>query len=260
MTLVDFTLDQFLLFTLLLFRVTGMMLTAPVFGSPALPTQLKVGLAMLLCLPLLPLVAPSVRALPDSLGGYLLAALAESATGMILGFAAALLFAAVQLAGMLIDQELGMSLANVIDPLSNEQVSVVGLFKLLLATALFLAIDGHHMLLSAVADSFRLVPVAGFRFSPQLGQTLGDELVGNLFSIGVRLAAPTVVTMLLTTIAMAFLARAVPEMNVFIVGFSVRILVGFGVILVAVGVFAGVFTDIAAETRTSLGRLATLMR
>jgi len=259
-TLVDFTLGQFLLFALVLFRTTGMLLTAPVIGSRNLPTQLKLGLAMMVALLILPLLGPAAAALPKTPGALFLAALGETLVGMIIGFAASLLFAAVQLAGMLMDQELGLSLANVIDPLSNEQVSVIGQLKLLLATGIFLGLEGHHMLLGAVADSFAVVPVTGFHWSPALALRLGDELVGQTFDIAVRLAAPVVVTMLLTTIALGFLARAVPEMNIFIVGFSVRIVVGLVVILLAVGGFAAVFSGLAIETGAQMPQLVEAMK
>lgn len=260
MSVVDFTLARFLLFTLILFRIGGLLLTAPLLGSRTLPTQLKIGLAMLIALLVLPLLEPSTLNLPYNLPAYLLAVVGETAIGMILGFAASFLFAAVQLAGMLIDQELGMSLANVIDPVNNEQVSIVGQFKLLLASSLFLALDAHHMLLKAVADSFRTVPVMGFRFTDTLALKIGDELAADLFSIAVRLAAPTVVTMLLTTIALGFLARAVPEMNIFIVGFSIRLLIGFAVLVLGIGVFSGVFSGLTDEMGAFLPRLISAMK
>ncbi len=260
MTLVDFTLEGFLIFTLVLFRTSGVMLTAPVIGSQNLPVQLKLGLSMLLSLLVLPLLMTKSIELPATLGGYASAAVAETAIGLILGFSATLLFAAVQLAGMLIDQELGMSLANVIDPLSNEQVSVVGQLKLLLATALFLAVEGHHMVLAALSDSFAAVPLLSFRFTPELARHLGDDAFRDLFDIAVRLAGPTIVVMLISTVALGFLARAVPEMNIFIVGFSLRIMIGLLIIALTVGVFSGVFLDAAATTRSTLTGLFPLMR
>jgi len=258
--LVEFSITQFHLFVLVLFRIGGLLLTAPILCSRNLPIQLKVGFAGLLSLLVVPMIDPVHGALPANLGVFLLAVLAESALGMILGFAASLLFAAVQLAGALMDQELGFSLANVIDPISNEQVSVLGQFKLLLATAVFLALDAHHVLVTAVVDSFRLVPLYGFRFTGTLAQRVGDGLVGDMFDIAVRLAAPTIVSMFLATLALGFLARAVPEMNVFILGFSARIGIGLAMILLGVGVFAAVFAGLAGGTGALLRDLTEAMR
>lgn len=257
---VDSALGAFLLFTLVLFRVSAMMLTAPVLGSRALPVQLKLGLAMLLTLAILPILDRASLVLPSSLSVYLLAVAAETAVGLILGFVASFLFAAVELAGQLIDQDLGLTIANVIDPLSNEQVSIVGQLKLLIATLLFLGIDAHHVLLSAVADSFRMVPVLEFRANATLAITVSDTLVSELLDLGVRLAAPTMVSMMLTTVALGFLARAVPEMNIFVVGFSIRLMVGFLILALGIGGFAGVFAGLADDMAGLLPRMAAVMR
>src|SRR5262249_43819388 len=154
-----------------------------------------------------------------------IAVLQELSVGLLIGFAASLLFAAVQAGGQLLDQELGLVVASVLDPVTNEPVSLLGQFKLLLAALVYLLIDGHHFLIRAVADSFRVVPMGGLRLGRGAAMHLSDTLPRDLFRIAVQIAAPSIVTLFLITIALAFMARTVPEMNLFVLGFPIRLAV-----------------------------------
>jgi len=225
------------LFLLVLFRVSGVLLVAPVFGSAAIPHPAKVFFAVVLAALFFPMVDRAGVSVDPTLGAVLLAAGGELAVGLLIGFAASLLFSAVQLGGQLIDQELGLMMANVIDPVTNEQVSIVSQFKLILSVVVYLLIDGHHFLLTAVRDSFAAVPLLGVRVSGAAAARLSDAVMGDLFRMAVQIAAPAMVTLFLITVAMAFMARAVPEMNVFMLGFPVRIAVGLAVLAVGVGLF-----------------------
>src|SRR5438045_2165199 len=146
-------------FLLVFFRITGVMMLAPVFGSAMAPAPVKIFLSVVLSLLFFPLVQS--KGAPVAIEGTVLAlAVAwELAVGLLIGFASAMLFAGVQLGGHLIDQELGILQANMLDPLLNEQISIMGQFKVLLATLVYLLINGHHLLIGAVSDSFRAVPL-----------------------------------------------------------------------------------------------------
>jgi flagellar biosynthesis protein FliR len=234
-------------FLLVLFRIAGVMMLAPVFGSAIAPAPVKIFLSLVLAM----LFFPHVRG-PESsgvLGGSVLAlAVAwELAVGLLIGFAAAMLFAGVQFGGHLIDQELGILQANLLDPMLNEQISIVGQFKVLLATLVYLLINGHHLLIGAVSDSFRAVPMMGLQFSKGAALHLSDTLMRDMFRMGVEIAAPALVTLFLVTIAMAFMARTAPEMNIFALSFTLRIAVGFLVIALGVGLFVAGFENRALQ-------------
>ncbi len=245
--ILDLTASDAQLFLLVLFRVAGLLMVAPVFGSAALPHPAKVGFALVVALLFFPMVDRAGLSVQPNLGAYLLAAGGELAVGLLIGFAASLLFAAVQLGGQLIDQELGLMMANVVDPVTNEQVSVVAQLKLMLSVVVYLIIDGHHFLLTAVRESFSAVPLLGARVAGGAAMRVSDALMGDLFRMAVQIAAPAMVTLFLITVAMAFMARAVPEMNVFILGFSVRIAVGFAVLALGVGLFVYGFREMHAD-------------
>jgi flagellar biosynthetic protein FliR len=253
----DLTAADLPLFLLALTRVSGMVFLAPVFGSPALPAKVKALLALLLAMIFFPMLRGPVPSW--DLGGLLLAAGGELAVGMAIGFAASLLFAGVHLAGQIVDQELGLQGANLLDPSSEETVTIAGQFKMILATLVFLLINGHHFLIGAVGDSFRAVPPLAFSPSAGAALSLSDGLAGGLFRMAVQIAAPTLVTVFLVTVAIAFMARAVPEMNVFVMGFALRLAAGLAVLALGVGLFVSEFAERVVEhARAVTGVIGTL--
>lgn len=235
------TLSDLQIFVLAWFRITGIMLVGPLFGSISIPPNLKAVFSFVFALIFYPLIPKTGAIVEPNFALYVVWVALEMGLGLLIGFAASLIFTAVQFGGQLVDQELGLSLANVIDPISNEQVSVIGQFKVFLATLVYIAIDGHHFLLKAVAGSFRAVPLLGMRFGDAAALHVSDAMMRQMFEAAILIAAPAMVTLMLLTIAMAFMARTVPEMNIFVVGFSVRLLVGLGVLAFGVGAFVHLF-------------------
>ncbi len=246
-------------FLLAFFRVAGVMMPAPLFGSGIVPPTVKVFLSLLLAVLFFPFVGRPVSPLDAGLGTYAFAVAQELGLGLLIGFAAAMIFAAVQFGGQIIDQELGIMMANILDPLTNEQISIIGQFKLFLATVVYLLIDGHHYLLRAVADSFRAIPITGLRLSDGAVTHLSDTLVKDLFRVAVQIAAPSLVTLFLITIALAFMARTVPEMNIFVLGFSLRVAVGMLVLAIGIGIFVYGLDPLIRREDASLKKLLGLL-
>lgn len=246
-------------FLLVLCRVSGVMMVAPVFGSASVPAPVKVFLSLVLSVLLAPLVAGPGAASPEGAAALALAVAGELAVGLAIGFASALLFAGVRLGGHLIDQELGLLQANLLDPVLEEQVSVVGQFKVLLATLVWLLIDGHHLLIASVSDSFRAVPLLGVRVTEGAALHLSDTLMRDVFRMGVGIAAPALVTLFLITVAMAFMARTAPEMNVFSLSFTMRLAVGLVVVALGVGLFVAGFESRALQHSAAVRALAGLL-
>lgn len=258
-TIVDLAAHDWPVFLLVLFRISGVMMLAPVFGSAMAPAAVKIFLSLALSLLFFPLVQG--QAAPVPMDGVLLALAVtwELAVGLLIGFAAAMLFAAVQFGGHLIDQELGILQANLLDPLLNEQISIVGQFKVLTATLVYLLINGHHLLIGALTDSFRSVPMMGLRFSKGAALHLSDTLMRDFFRMGIEIAAPALVTLFLVTIAMAFMARTAPEMNIFALSFSLRMAVGFVVIALGVGLFVAGFESRALRHSAAVRALVGML-
>jgi len=246
-------------FLLVFFRITGVMMLAPVFGSAIAPAPVKIFLSLVLAMLFFPIVRPPEGAVALDGSSLVLAVAWELAVGLLIGFAAAMLFAGVQFGGHLIDQELGILQANLLDPMLNEQISIVGQFKVLLATLVYLLINGHHLLIGAVSDSFRSVPMLGIRFSKGAALHLSDTMMRDMFRMGVEIAAPALVTLFLVTIAMAFMARTAPEMNIFGLSFTLRIAVGFLVIAIGVGLFVAGFENRTLQQSAAVKTLVGML-
>jgi flagellar biosynthetic protein FliR len=238
MDIVQFSTQALTGYILILLRVSGLFAFAPVLSSTVIPAQMKVAGAMVVSLALTPVVSPVVPA-ELTLGFLVKSAAGETAVGLLIGYAANLIFVAVQLAGMQIDQQMGMGIGSVFNPLLESQDSLVGQFYFLFATLVYLGIGGHRLLFAALTASFGSVPAGVVPFGERTLMML-ISLFGQVFVIAFALSAPMVLALFLTTVAMGFLARTVPQMNVLIIGFPVRIVVGLtmmAVTLPAVGQF-----------------------
>jgi flagellar biosynthetic protein FliR len=247
------------LFLLVFFRMAGLMVAAPLFGSAVIPPAAKAFLALVLAVLLFPLAGRPGAPPSADLGTLALAAAGETAVGLIIGFAAALLFAAAQYGGQLVDQEMGLMMANVVDPISNEMVSVVGQFKMFFSMIVWLLIDGHHFLLQAAAESFATIPPMGASLPDAAALHAADTMMGSLFRVAVQVAAPAAATLFLVTVATAFIARAVPEMNVFVLGFGLRMAVGLVALAVGTELFVRGFSGMSLEHGESVRKLMELM-
>lgn len=223
-------------YLLLLVRVACILLLAPVLGGRSLPWMVRIHLVLVVSLVLLPGVDVSEAAPFSGLMAMTGDVARELMVGMTLGSLSMLLFASVEMAGTLVGYQMGFAIVNVLDPQSETQVAVLAQFKYLLAAALFLALDGHHLVVEALQRSLELVPLGGAHASRTLALALSQK-AGAMFVTGLQLGAPAVISLLAVTVALGLVARAVPQMNVFIVGMPLQIVVGLGTVAVALPVF-----------------------
>ena len=248
MTFPNFSTGQIELFFLVLLRVSTIVVMIPILGDRTTPVRVKGGLAIFITLLVLPSVDPAAGA--DDLFALGLRMGGEVLIGIILGFACRLAFTGIQMAGQLVGFQIGFSIVNIIDPLTSEQVSIVAELQYLFAGLLFLGVNGHHMLIQAVSESYSVLPVLGFHMTGELAQSLVD-LSRNMFVIAVKISAPIVVALLFANIGLGLIARTVPQMNVFIVGFPLQIAIGLIGIGLTIPVFLqiveGLFSNLPAE-------------
>lgn len=224
------------LYFLIFARCAGLFSVAPVIGSRYVPAQLRIALAGVLALTLLPQASLPAGGLPQSLPAYVLAVIGETLVGLAIGWVAQLVFAAAQLGGELLDMQMGFGMVNVIDPQFGTQVPLIGNFQYMLAALIFLAVDGHHLLIRALASSTKLLPIAGAGFSPQLAWFVVDN-VAALFVTALKIVAPVLGAIFLTNVALGLVARSMPQMNVFVVGMPLQLAVGALVLVVAMPLY-----------------------
>jgi flagellar biosynthesis protein FliR len=185
---------------------------------------------------LIPVVPPPDPGLANAVLLLGAAAVKEVLVGLIIGYVTMLIFVAVQLAGEAMDIQIGFGLAAVADPLLGTHTALIGQFLYLMATLLFLALNGHHMLLVGLMKSFEMVPLGQFAFGALLsGRIL--EILSDLFMIGLRIGGPVMLAVFLADLALGLVGRSLPQMNLLMVGLPAKIWVGFGVLLLTLPLF-----------------------
>ncbi len=207
-------------------RVGGMLVVAPVLGNRALPARLRVFISLVIALAVVGRVAQPA-AMPAGTLALSLAIVLEAAIGMAIGYAARLIFVGVELGAFHISQQMGISLAETIDPLTQEPDDPVRSLYRITALVIFLAIGGHCVLISSLLGTFESVPLLG-GVSGGAAQILKSVtgLLAASFVLAIKVALPALAALLMATVAMAILGRTVPQMNLFSVGLPLRALVG----------------------------------
>lgn len=261
MDLASASIEQFQAFALILIRVATLVIAAPVLGHARIPGQVKAGFVLVISLLLLLTLNSGGLKLPQKAASNILslagAAAGEMFVGLLIAYAAYLFFTAVQMAGQVVDIQIGFGLVNVIDPANNVQVSILGQFYYLLALLYFLAVSGHHHLLSALGDSFRLIPPGSLNWLEHAGAS-GPKLAEfftRLFAIALQVAGPSVAALFLANLTMGLLSRTLPQMNVFIVGLPLNILVGLGITLVSLKFMGTVLHSVVENMQQGIAGL-----
>jgi flagellar biosynthesis protein FliR len=209
-------------------RILALVSTAPVLGDPVVPRQIKVALAALLAIVLAPALGTATAVPIVSAAGVWIVA-QQVLVGVAMGFCMRLVFAAVQAAGEYIGLQMGLSFASFYDPASGGQTVVVARLLNLLAVLIFLALDGHLLLIAALAHSFETLPVADAPLAAGGWMTLA-RAGGGIFATGLMLALPLVTALLILNLAMGILNRASPQFSIFAVGFPLTLLAGIAML------------------------------
>lgn len=224
---------------LLALRLGPLFVLAPVFGAADVPVRLRVLLGFAFALMLLA-AGPPLAALPDGLdapGALLEAAAGELMIGAALAFGLACVFGAFQFGGRLLDLQIGFGVATLFDPTTRTQAPLIGTALNLLALTVFFTIDGHHMIVRAVAESVERIP-PGAAAPSQLDVQVLVAQFGTMFTHGLAAVAPAVFALLLLDVALAVVARTMPQMNIFIVAMPLKVVVGLAMLALSLGTLA----------------------
>jgi flagellar biosynthetic protein FliR len=206
-------------------RILGLISIAPPFGNSSVPVQTKVTLGVMLALIVAPSVEPLTQADPLSLTGMMIL-MQQFVIGMAMGFMVRVVFSGIEMAGEVIGLTMGLGFASFFDPQTKGRTSAISQFLVLVATLLFLTLNVHLSIFSALIESFKTIPIStnltmGFSF--QKLAIWGEQI----FIIGMRLSLPIVAALLIANIALGILTRAAPQLNLFGIGFPITIGVGF---------------------------------
>lgn len=230
-------------------RVLALLMSAPVLSHRAIPTRVKIGLALAIAI----IVAPASTEPPPPLftAAAPLVLLQQMLAGLLMGFSIKVVFAAVDMAGNVIGLQMGLSFASFIDPVNSNQTPLIGSFLNLLTTLLFLALDGHLALLAAATRSFELLPISS-QFFTGIGWERLIATGAGLFQLGLQISLPVLATMLVINLTLGIMSRAAPQLNLFSVGFPLTALTG--IVLFAV-FLPNMVTALSAALSASLAAL-----
>jgi flagellar biosynthetic protein FliR len=214
-------------FMLVLFRIGGLMLTAPVFSSVALPVQIRVFLAVAVSLAVFPMIV-SYLPLQVTLAGACAGLLGELAIGVLLGLSVQLVFMGLQLAAEMVGQMSGMRLGEVFNPMLEASAGALGELYTLVAMMVFIAVHGDHALIRALLDSFQTIPPLGLVQTEGLLPLVLDMLDLS-FMLTIRIAGPMVLALTLSFMTLGFLSRTLPQLHLMSIGFPLKAAIGLSV-------------------------------
>lgn len=261
MDTLPFTVDQAGFFFLVLVRVATIIQLLPIFGSQSIPVQIKIGFSLILTVLLFPAVMLSNPQI-DQLLTFpftLLLVVREVLIGLAIGYTASLLFTAVQFAGKLVDTEMGFAFVELVDPFTNEPVTVWGQLQIILFTILFLVMNGHYFFILAIQKSFEVLPLMAGHLPDGRVITHLLGITGSIFVLALKFSAPIYVTLILTEVALGVVARTVPQMNIFFVGMPLKIVVGLGAAVLSLPMLITLFKFTVEGLVQDIWRLLYLM-
>lgn len=239
--------NQFLVFVLILTRISGLVMSAPVLGLKSAPMQVRIILAVSLALIVAPYHWDATANMPANMPGLVLLLVQELMLGLSLGLSIHVLFTGLQVTGQVMGQLSGMSLAEVYDPTQEASVPVLSDLMDRVTLALFVIIGGHRQLMQVLLDTFKWMPPGETAFGPSLVDALTEVTVQSL-TLGVRASAPAIVALLMANLILGLIGRTLPQLNVMALGFGVNILLVLLVMAGSLGAIAWLFQDAAWET------------
>ena len=233
MDLLPISYQEFQSFFPILIRVSVILFMFPFFSSRIIPVLCKVGLALIITIILFPVVNNKIVGFTDTLWGMVQLILSELIIGMVLGLLVQLFFEGVRIMGQFVGFQTGFAIVNVLDPQSGSQVSILSNMAYLVATVFFLILNGHHIILSAMRESFDIINVGSLGLDRQIFERI-MHTSGDMFVIAIKIGSPAIAALLFTTVGFGLITKLMPQMNVMIVLFPVKIVIGllfFGICL-----------------------------
>ncbi len=213
-------------------RIAAMLAIAPIFGARMVPVRARLVIALLMTWIIIPLLPPVPAADPLSASGVLVT-IQQMLIGMAIGFSLQLVFATLVIAGQTIAMGMGLGFAQMVDPQNGINVPVIGQYFVVIATLLFLALNGHLALIRILADSFHSLPIGIDSLTREEFRQVA-EWGTRMFADAMMVALPAVASILLVNLSFGVVSRSAPQLNVFGVGFPVTLTLGFVVLVFAI--------------------------
>jgi flagellar biosynthesis protein FliR len=254
----QFPEGQIIAFVLVLLRISAFFVAWPVFGTTLVPIPVKILLSICVSLMMFPVIHFQNLTHLQISEDLVVLAFREVALGLVMGFMMRMFFFAISVAGEITSTSIGLSSGQMFNPTLGTQSTAVEQFQLALATLFFLSLDGHHLFLSGLGQSFELLPVstAGINFK---GFAVMATSVQQVFLLGLKMCAPVLIAILLTNLSMGIIGRAVPQINVLVTSLPVTISVGIGVVFITVPLFIAEMTGLLDVMATEFFKMLRVL-
>ena len=227
-------------------RILALVATAPLLGNPSVPVRVKLGLAVMITVLVMPLVEKSLPQIDPASGVGFAILLQQILIGIAMGLVMRIVFVAVEMAGELIGLQMGLGFAVFFDPQNSGQIDIVGRFLGVIASLAFLAIDGHLIMIALISQSFSTLPIGLEGMTNATFTTLANW-GSEIFKSGLQLSLPVLTALLITNLALGVLTRVAPQLNIFAVGFPLTLSIGLLVMALSMPFYAPILEHLVQD-------------
>ncbi|MBK7493048.1 MAG: flagellar biosynthetic protein FliR [Nitrosomonas sp.] len=227
-------------------RILALVATAPLLGNPSVPVRIKLGLAVMITVLVMPLVEKSLPQIDPASGVGFAILLQQILIGIAMGLVMRVVFVAVEMAGELIGLQMGLGFAIFFDPHNSGQIDIVGRFLGVIASLAFLAIDGHLIMIALISQSFSTLPIGLEGMTNATFTTLANW-GSEIFKSGLQLSLPVLTALLITNLALGVLTRVAPQLNIFAVGFPLTLSIGLLVMALSMPFYAPILEHLVQD-------------
>lgn len=248
----SFSIEELEYFLVVIVRVAGFVSIVPYFGMGNTPRRFRAALSVFLAYLVYHASLPHEVLAYDTVFGYAIIIMKEAITGILIGFSASICNSVVLFAGRLVDMEIGLSMANAIDPTTREQSTLTGFYYQYMVVLILITSDMYQYIVTALGESFTLIPVNGAIFHTDKLMTAFVRFMGEYINIGFRICLPIFASILIVNVVLGILAKVAPQMNMFAIGIQIKLLVGLGVLFLTVNMLPYVADFIYTETKTMM--------
>ncbi len=228
------------LYLLVFARLSAMLIVMPVFGFSTVSVRIRILFAFVLTLVIAPMLTPVMQYAPTRLLQLFIDVMREVFAGLLIGYGAQIIFEAIMIAGSYVGFQLGLAIMNVIDPTSQDQSPIIGNFWMLVILMFFIITNAHYFLIETIFMNFKIIHPAAAQFKGSLGVTVMRS-GSMMYDMAIHFAAPIMVFILIFDVATAFMARVMPQMNIFFVSLPLKIIFGLFLLVVSLNIFQNLF-------------------
>ncbi|MBN2072694.1 MAG: flagellar biosynthetic protein FliR [Actinobacteria bacterium] len=251
--------NNILPFGMVVTRIFAIFFSIPVFNTRRIPNSIKIFFSLSFAVLIFPMLSININIMDLDYFEIFRFLASELIAGLIIGFIVTAVFSAIQMAGRIIDLNNGFGFSQIVDPVSNVSSTVTTNFFGIIATTLFFVTGSHGILIGAIARSYEMLPAGRFEFRPEVLEILLRSF-GDILVIGFKIAAPVAASLVLTEVALAIMARVIPQIPIFIIGFPLKIMVSILILALTMINTVPYLKDLFNDSFVNIGYLLKFMR